>query len=120
MKHEHLALVELPSVRLLREGVVQRHVAIHPDALAQLPGLLPLGANRGGHVRDIVVRRADDQHGARPAVRVPVGLRLPPRLGHRPRPIHAGHLSDCAHRLKLFKATRRLLPQRFDRLPVHR
>jgi hypothetical protein len=48
MKDEHLSGVELPRVSLLCQGVVQRHVAIHPDAVAQLAGLLSFGANRGG------------------------------------------------------------------------
>ena len=79
---------------------------------------MSLGANRGGHLRDVVVRRADDQHRARLAVRVQVGLRLPPRLGHRPRPIRPRHLPDRAHLFELFKPARGMLPQGFDRLPV--
>jgi hypothetical protein len=34
---------------------VQRHLAFHAHGLAQLAGLLSLGANRGGHVRDVFV-----------------------------------------------------------------
>ena len=118
MKDEHLTRVELPRVTFLREGVMQRNVPGHAHTLAKLAAVTALGANRRRHVRDVVVRRADHQHGARLAVRVHVGLRLPPRLGHRPRPIRPRHLPDRSHLFELRESARGMLPQGFDRLPV--